>query len=566
MPNVRTQPGRIPWNVVHEISIGPFAGGINRYSDESAINDMEMVDCVNFDIDLDGSLKSRPPWRLMTTNSITTVTTGTSTVPANFQLFLGSFTYGGIRRVYFNDATNGAWVYFVDGPNAGTFTFLFSGKYSKAIRYNDFVYLIPDVTNADDKGLKIYLDGSLSPQQVNLKRGYSATIYKDRLWITGRRGLAPESRLFFSDPGAPETFQSTSFFDINPGDGDATQDLTVYQDNLVIFKDSATYVLTFDTNPAQAALQVINTDIGVNGPRCVIPYENSVFLLQYNQVYEMVNYDFTRVSVKVPFEYDTTLPDPTSGYAWQDPIWMSRIGDRLVARFYNRLYVYHLRLRAWARWDSDDLNIRYLGYIGLIDNTIASLRNGVNSYVSFSALNGQYDVANNPTAGKWVTGPKMFVLDDQYESTYVENGNLVSSPLLIKCLMKTKAFDFGVSPRYKRLMHWGVDLITGQEVIGLATPTAQAFQSSWDELTSIQWHNLGEWQSPSFANESTSVLGVVGQMLRRRYVRFGNSFRFRIVQFKMEMFASGNTSDGPARLYNITVFMSGKQTVPNEVN
>jgi hypothetical protein len=313
-------------------------------------------------------------------------------------------------------------------------------------------------------------------------------------------------------------------------------------------------------------LQVINTDIGVSGPRCIIPYENSIFVLQYNQVYEMVNYDFTRVSVKVPFEYDTTLPDTVSNYTWQDPIWLSRIGDRLIARFYNRLYVYHLRLRAWTRWDSEDLNIRYLGYIALIDNSIPSLRNGVNTYIASSSLNGLYDIANSSANGSWVTGQKFFIIDDQYEGTYVENGNLAATNTLIKCSMKTKAFDFGVSPRFKRLMHWGADLISGQEIIGTATPTAQVFQSTWDELVSTQWHNLGQWDSPTFQNKSTSVLASIGQMLGRRYVRFGNSFRFRIVQFEMEMFTSGNTSDGPARLYSITVFMVGKQTVPNEVN
>jgi len=42
---------------VRELKIGPYAGGINRYSDISAIADDEMVDCTNFEIDLDGSLK-----------------------------------------------------------------------------------------------------------------------------------------------------------------------------------------------------------------------------------------------------------------------------------------------------------------------------------------------------------------------------------------------------------------------------------------------------------------------------------------------------------------------------
>lgn len=559
-------------NATHELKIGPYSGGINNYSDISAIADNEMTDCVNFDIDLDGSLKSRPPWRLLYGTSQTFG--GSATVLPSFQLILGSFTYNSIRLIFFQDSytdsvgnvTNGASVYFVDGPSAGTTTFISSGIYSKAIRYADSVFLIPDVKNSTDNGIQYYLDGSFVPQTVALKRGYAATVYKDRLWITGRRGLAPESRLFFSDAGAMATFQATSFFDINPGDGDAAQDIAVYQDNLVIFKDSATYVLTFDSNPAQAALQVVNTDVGVSGPRCVVAYENSIFIQQYNAVYEMVNYDFTRVSVKVPFEYDATLPDKTSGWSWRDPIWLSRIGDRLVARFYNRLYVYHLRLRAWSRWDSNDVNVKYLGYIVMIDNTNTGLRLGYNSYVATSTLSAQYDAADTGAVTTWKKYLKLYILDDRYEGTFTENGNITPVATDIQCVMKTKAFDMGFSHRFKRLMHWGVDCITGRDITGIATPFAAFYSTTWSQLHVYQWHNLGTWQFPLFKIPDITVSQPIGLGLVRRFIRFPKSMRFRLIQFEVDMTTAGNTVDGPARMYSITAFVSAKQLTPKAVN
>jgi hypothetical protein len=559
-------------NVTHELKIGPYSGGINRYSDISAIADNEMTDCVNFDIDLDGSLKSRPPWRLLFGTGLNFG--GSATVLPSFQLILGSFTYNSIRLVFFQDSytdsggttTNTAYVYFVDGPNAGTATSIFTGIFSKAIRYGDIVYLIPDPKNVDDTGVQYFLDGSSLPAPATLKRGYSAVVYKDRLWITGRRGLAPETRLFFSDPGAMTTFQGTSFFDINPGDGDATQDLAVYQDNLVIFKDSATYVLTFDSNPAQAALQVVNTDVGVSGPRCVVAYENSIFILQYNVVYEMINYDFTRVSVKVPFEYDATLPDSTSGWKWRDPIWLSRIGDRLVARFYNRLYIYHLRLRAWSRWDSSDINIRYLGYIVMIDNTNTALRLGYNSYVATSSLSGQFDGADIGAVTTWKKYLKMFTLDDRYESTFTENGNMIPVPSDITCTMATKAFDMNYSHRFKRLMHWGVDCITGRDTTGVARPFAVAYSTTWAQLHIHFWHELGTWQFPLFIIPNVTVSQPIGLGLIRHFVRFPKSMRFRLIQFEVSMITAGNTVDGPARMYSVTAFVSAKQLVPKAVN
>src|SRR2546430_2651669 len=89
---------RLLWNATHELKIGPYAGGINQYSDISAIAASEMADCVNFDIALDGSLQSRPPWRLLYQDS---ATAGTSTVTPSFQLVLGSYTYNGIRQIFF---------------------------------------------------------------------------------------------------------------------------------------------------------------------------------------------------------------------------------------------------------------------------------------------------------------------------------------------------------------------------------------------------------------------------------------------------------------------------------
>jgi hypothetical protein len=43
------------------IQVGPFIGGLNTFSDATAIADNELTVCENFELDLDGSLKSRPP-------------------------------------------------------------------------------------------------------------------------------------------------------------------------------------------------------------------------------------------------------------------------------------------------------------------------------------------------------------------------------------------------------------------------------------------------------------------------------------------------------------------------
>jgi hypothetical protein len=561
-------------STVQELKIGPYAGGINQYSDVSAIADNEMTDCVNFDIDLDGSLKSRPPWELLYGTSAT-IASGTLP-PVSYQLLLGSFVYQGVQFIIFNSCHTGAfaaWIYFLGGANNGTIQKIADGTYQAAIRADDTVYLAPGPEGSNvslGTGQSYRLSDGLVTALPNMPRGYAATIYKDRLWISGRRGIVNSSRLFFSDLASYGVFQGASFFDINPGDGDAVNELIVYQDNLVIFKDNKTYVLSYDQGPPQAVLQPVSTTIGVMGRNCVIAYENSIFLLQYNEVYEMANYTFTRVSVKVPFEYDHTTPfegqTSTVDEYWAFAQSLSVVGDRLYARFFNRLYVYHLRLRAWTRYESNDQSINYIGRVIRLDNTNTDLNRGYESYVAASALAKVTDPNGFGGSGAWKGYLKLFIMQDRYEDTVTETGSIAPLAVDINCQMVTKAYDVGLSHRFKRLLHWGIDCITGRDTTGTLFPFTIAYRVTWAQLHAYQWHNLNTWGYPLFVIPDIIVGQPQGAGLERRYVRFGTSLRFRLLQFQVELLTSGNSSDGPARLYSITAFVSAHQLAPEAVN
>lgn len=559
---------------VNEMKIGPFAGGVNQYSDVSAIADNEMSDCKNFDIDLDGSLKSRPPWELLYGAS-TPITTGTLP-PVSYQLVLGSFVYQGVQFIIFNSCHTGAfaaYIYFLGGANNGTIQKIADGTYQAAIRADDTVYLPPGPegsTASLGTGQSYRLSDGLVTALPNMPRGYAATIYKDRLWISGRRNIANSSRLFFSDLATYGTFQGASFFDIVPGDGDAVNDLIVYQDNLVIFKDNKTYVLSYDQGPPQAVLQNVSQTIGVMGRDCVVAYENSIFLLQYNQVYEMANYTFTRVSVKVPFEYDHTTPfegqTSTVDEYWAFAQSLSLVGDRLYARFFNRLYIYHLRLRAWTRYESNDETVNYIGKVIQLDNTNTDLNRGYESYVAASALAKVTDPGGFGSSGAWNSYLKLLIMQDRYEDTNTENGAITPAPVDINCQMVTKAYDIGVSHRFKRLLHWGVDCITGRDVTGTLFPFTIAYKVTWAQLHAYRWSALNTFAYPLFVIPNVTVSQPQGAGLERRYIRLGTSLRFRLLQFEVNLLTSGNSSDGPARLYSITSFVAVKEIAPEAVN
>lgn len=552
---------------VSELNIGPFSGGINQFSDKSAIADNELEDCINFDVDLDGSLKSRPPWSLLYGLS-TVVTIGT---PTQYQLILGTYVYNGVRFIIFHTRLSGSatsaivQIYWVDGPSAGTTTDVGTGDgtFSTSIRYEDTIYIIP-APGSGTGGYSYNLGTGTVTAIASMPKGNAAVVYKDTLYIGGGNSTN-KSRLYFSTVADFTSWPGSNFFDINPGDGDTLQDFLLYQDNLLLAKDNATYVLAYDTSPAQAVLKNINTSIGVKGPHCLVAYENSVFFLQYSVVYEMINYDFTRISTKIPFELDTTIEKTSTvtTAGWKFPVFLSCVGDRLVARYYNRIYVYHLRIRSWTRWHSDDENVQNIGPIFELDRTNSSTVQGWQTYVACSALGNVLDASGHGTDHLF---SKILQFKDTYDNTTQENGAITPAYVDISCRIITKVYDVGISHRFKRLMHWGVDMVTANDVTGTLYPLSMAYRVTWSQLAQYTWSQLQTWGYPLFAVPSITQTSPITNRPDRRYIRFPKSLRFRLLQFQIDVTTQGNTIDGPARVYTITAFIGSKQLVPSAVN
>jgi hypothetical protein len=552
-----------------ELVIGPFSAGINQFSDKSSIADNEVEDCINFDVDLDGSLKSRSPWQLLYGLS-TPVTIG---FPEQYQIILGTYVYNGVRFILFHTRLNGSattaivQVYYVDGPNAGTTANVGTGDgtFSTSIRYEDTIYIIP-APGSSTGGYSYNLTSGVVTPIPTMPKGNAAVVYKDTLYIGGGN-TTNKSRLYFSALATFTSWPGTNFFDINPGDGDTLQDFLIYQDNILLAKDNATYVLAYDTSPAQAVLKNINTSVGVKGPHCMLPYENSIFFLQYSTVFEMINYDFARVSTKLPFELDNIIPraGTTAVNAWQFPVSLSRVGDRLVIRYYNRLYVYHLRIKAWTRWESNDPNIQGIGPIFELDRTNAANVQGWGTYVACSGLNNVMDATGHGTDFLF---SKIFKFEDNYDGTSVENGDITpaATPITIDCSILTKQYDIGISHRFKRLLHWGVDMVTANDVTGTLFPLSMAYRVKWSQLAQLTWNDLLTWGYPLFENPSFTQVTPIVNRVDRRFIRFPKSLRFRLLQFEIQVSTLGNTTDGPARLYTITAFIASKELVPEAVN
>jgi len=512
------------------IRLGPFLGGLNLASDVTAIADSELVECSNFELDIDGSLISRPPIQEVANLS----GTWTERIVC---IGVGIFTGG---NYLIGSNTNGVF-YFLSGAwTLITNTF----QATVAIQYSDKVWLIAKPGSANPGGKWDPSAGFTSV--AALPKGSAAIILKERLFVVpGKDETTNPSRISFSDSGNFDSWPGTNFIDISPGDGTKLIDLTVYQDNLLLFKEDTTHLLAYDTKPSDAVLRRISSTIGASKAHCVVNYENSIYVYHEGWVYEIINYDFSRLNIKVPFVYDPTAP---SSFSAED-IFLSLFGDRVIVRYYNRIYVYGLRTRTWSRWLSADNLLHYFGPLVAMPSNVAASVN--NEYYAGSCITAQETV---------------IVWRDGYDA--INNEKTLAGNVTITCKIITKNYDLAISHKFKRLWWWGADIISQNSVTGKVTPTVFSFSATWGDLSTKTWGDLAlnTWGQPLSTPATVSTAVGTGSGVVRRFVKFLKSLRYRQVGFELELTTNGTTTDGPARIFTILAITESKGTVGKAVN
>lgn len=325
------------------LRLGPFVGGLNTGSDPTAIADAELVECTNLELDIDGSLVSRPPIQELD---------GHRSWTQRINL-LCEATFAG--STYLIGSNSSGTYYYLDG----NWSFIQGNEAAAAVQYAGAVYFIAPPNSGLDGG-KWTPGGSYTPIAA-LPRGRCAVIHKERLFVgRGIDATTNESRIQFSDVGNFESWPASNFIDVGQGDGTKLIDLCVYQDNLLIFKSQSTYVLAYDIRPTDAVVKKISATIGVDGQHCVCSYENQVYIMHNARVYELINYDFNQLNVKVPFVRDQTSP---SAFSQTEQVFVTLLNDRLVCRYYARVYVFNLLTKTWCEWESAREKLNYFGPI-----------------------------------------------------------------------------------------------------------------------------------------------------------------------------------------------------------
>jgi hypothetical protein len=319
-------------------------------------------------------------------------------------------------------------------------------------------------------------------------------------------------------------------------------DLVVLNNNLAIFKSDSTYVLTYSTAPTDGTVVKANNTIGTTRQFCMQTYENSVYVLHEGKVYKMDNYNFVEISNKVPFNPTVLTPG-----TYTEEMHLSKVGDRLIVRFFDKTYAYGLKTNSWSEWQTKSPLMDALGPIVEHPNILST-----QPYLMYVA--GQSINDRNFITSIW----------DGHTSDRVES--TTSLPTSMTCKIKTKNYDFGLGYQYKKLKYWGADILTTRTVIGTASPITFGISVTWADVGIYTWDELGSWASPLITNPdiATNVEAVAGSL--RRFIKFLKALRFRQVNFTVEMETNGSTLDGPCRLYTVTIFATPKQFTSKQVS
>lgn len=525
------------------VTLGPFLGGLNLLADRKFMADDELTECINLEVDLDGSLMSRP-----------TITETVNNESWGFERFIPigrvNFTTGGDYLIVSSPQGTHAF----DGTD---FTFIYGGQSRCAVQYLDNVYIISVPGEADNGGR---WDGTTFTADASMPRGEAAVFHKSRLFVApGRTATSNPSRLIFTDVITSTTLSwpATNNIDIQPGDGDNLVDLVVYNDNLVLFKENSIYLLAYDIRPTDAVLRQVVTGIGVNYPHCVDTYENSIFFLHEGKVWEMSNYEFTHVNQKVPFVLDQTVPESKtfeSGGSYLDPVWLRKMGDRILVGFHAKRYSYNLLTRSWGEWQMTDPQANAFGPpLEIIKST------NTNEAVRYYCATTQMEWGN------------FYYLTDKYVPGTIDStgeDGVLDTFHNVECSMRTKDYDFDVPLVWKRLMWWGASALTGTAITAQAIPNRGLDDNDlWEDVALYDWDELdGTWENMLGELKPEDVMTDVTGYAGSKFYKFLKGLRFRSIGFKLTISNDGTTPDGPCRVMNLTAIVGIKQVVGKDMN
>lgn len=497
------------------VAIGPFTGGLNNYSDPAAIGDNECAVLENFDVDLDGTLVSRPP-----------IFEQSFSWPISN--ILGSMTdINGVLHLIIAHV-NDTWLY---NTEAVTHTSIANFAATAAVVYQNKIWLVSNDPGKD--GGYWNPTGGGFTAVADMPKGITACVYKERMFIA-----TANSRVYFSSPADPTSWSSSDFFDARSGDNQRLVKIAAFSGQIVIFKTESTYIFAYDANPSRGNVQEVSVSVGADNDQCVTEQDGIIYVYHNQSVYAINNWKWERINLKVVFD------DPVGNLpvAYTRPYSLSILGDRLCVRHHTKLFLFGLKTRVWTVWTTSHKP----------DYWIRSPEKDSEGRDVYFAGSYSYDL-----------GGRIY--------RYVEGHDDTTGTEDFTAKVVSKMYDYQVPYSFKRLFWWGVDLTAMRRIDVTLLPQVHSSQVKWGDLAAKTWGELksagATWGRPLDVSLNVSdYMDASYTSGTRLFVRFIKALRFRKIQFQVTSVLDGGTRTGPLRIYSMVANISNRQLVPKKVN
>jgi hypothetical protein len=510
-----------------DVRLGPFVQGLNTFSDPTAIGDTEVCVLQNLENDIDGSLVNRPPLE-----QIGATLPGSDTFGINVLGFYEGDA--GVKYLVASNRNNAT--YYFDGAAWVLITNTFAA--SALAQYRAELWLVAPPSSGNPGGKWTPSGGFIA--DANMPKGGCAVAFKDRVWIgPGVTATSNGARLYLSSivSGLVNWPAVPNFLNIGAGDGQNIVDLGIYYDSLLIFKQGSTYRYTFSGDPSLGVISRVSDNIGAIAKGCFAGYKNEIYVLFDNKVYLFSNFNYDELNIKVPL----VANNPAANLAEQSSI--SVWSDRVFVQFYDVTYVYSLTTRTWSVWQSN-----LVDFMG-----------------RFWAIPGQQ--GTTPTAYTYRTAKTGFL------GLFRCVDAISTTAETMTCRVVTKNYDYQESNKFKRLISWGVDVISKVAITSKVVPVTYTTAVTWDQLKNagLTWDNRKAggytWDRPlDFSVVITDPVVTGGSGSGRKYIKFLKSVRFRQVGFDITAITNGDTATAPLRIFNIMTRVSVKETVSKKIS